>query len=179
MRIITGIHKSRRLNTLSGMNTRPMTDRMKESIFHTIGPYFDGGEILDLFGGAGALTLEALSRGASYGYINDLSREAIKIIKENVTSLDEDKRVTILSMDYKKALNRLRDKQFKIIFIDPPYSMNITNEIIDFLISNDMLAPNAIIVCQYVRGNHKQVEQLNLIKNYSTGSSEVTIYEKD
>ena len=66
MRIITGKHKSRVLKTLDGLNTRPMMDKMKESVFQTIGPYFDGGEVLDLFGGSGALTLESLSRGATH-----------------------------------------------------------------------------------------------------------------
>ena len=179
MRIIAGEHKSRILKTLPGMNTRPMTDRMKESIFSIIGPYFNGRIILDLFGGAGALSLEALSRGASFSYINDLSREAIKIIKENVHSLGQDNKVVILNLDYLQALTRLKDKRFDLIFLDPPFRMNIINEIISFLLENDMINPHAIIVCQYVKGNHETVKNLNLIKNNIYGQSEVSIYEKD
>ncbi|HNZ50976.1 MAG TPA: RsmD family RNA methyltransferase, partial [Bacilli bacterium] len=63
MRIIAGKFKGRKLNTLEGLNTRPMLDRMKESVFNILGPYFDGQKVLDLFGGSGALSLEALSRG--------------------------------------------------------------------------------------------------------------------
>lgn len=179
MRIIAGVHKSRRLKTLSGMNTRPMTDRMKESIFNTIGPYFDGGIILDLFGGAGALTLEALSRGANYSFINDLSRDAIKIIKDNIHSLGEDSRVMVMNNDYRQVLNKLKDKKFDLVFLDPPYRMNVTNEIIDFLLEHQMINEDAYIICQYVKGNHEKVESLYLIKNYAYGTSEVSIYRKD
>ena len=87
MRIITGKHKSRVLKTLDGLNTRPMMDKMKESVFQTIGPYFDGGEVLDLFGGSGALTLESLSRGATHAYINELNRDALVVIKYNIQLL--------------------------------------------------------------------------------------------
>jgi len=179
MRIIAGIHRSRILKTLPGMNTRPMTDRMKESIFNTIGPYFDGSIVLDLFGGAGALSLESISRGAGYSYINDLSKDAIKIIKQNVSSLNEDNHVMIMNSDYKQALKYLSNKKFDLIFLDPPYRLNITNEIIDYLFENQMLGDHALIVCQYVKGNHKIDERLNVIKNYAYGTSEVIIYEKD
>ena len=160
------------------MNTRPMTDRMKESIFNTIGPYFDGGIILDLFGGAGALTLEALSRGASFSYINDISRDAIKIIKTNIKSLGEETRVMVMSTDYRQVLSRLKDKKFDLIFLDPPYKMNVTNEIIDYLLTHQMINDYGIIICQYVKGNHKKIESLTLIKNYAYGTSEVSIYRK-
>ena len=81
MRIIAGKHKSRKLNTLEGLNTRPMTDRMKESVFNTIGPYFDDDVVLDLFGGSGALSLESISRGASKAYIVEKNFEAANNIK--------------------------------------------------------------------------------------------------
>ncbi len=86
MRIIAGKHRSRILKTLEGNNTRPMMDRMKESVFNTIGPYFDGGISLDLFGGSGALSLEGLSRGIEKAYITEISRDALKVIKDYVAS---------------------------------------------------------------------------------------------
>ena len=109
MRIITGKHKSRVLKTLDGNNTRPMMDKMKESVFNTIGPYFDGGIVLDLFGGSGALSLESISRGADYAYINELNRDAMQIIKYNVNLLKEDENVMLMNSDYKIALKRLND----------------------------------------------------------------------
>ena len=178
MRIIAGKHKSRVLNTLSGMNTRPMTDRIKESIFNTIGPYFNGGKVLDLFGGSGALSLEAISRGMEEAFICDNFLDAVKVINSNVTMLKEDKNVHVLKMDYKQAIRRFSDVKFDLIFLDPPYRLNINNEIIDELKNKDMLNDGCIIVCQYVRGNMNDVEELTLLKNYSTGNSEVSIYQK-
>lgn len=178
MRIIAGKHKSRILNTLPGMNTRPMTDRMKESIFNTIGPYFEGGKVLDLFGGSGALSLEAISRGISEAFICDNFTDAVKVISSNVVALKEEKNVHVLKMDYKQALKRFSKDKFDLVFLDPPYRLNIINEIVEELLSNNMLNDDCIIVCQYVRGNLKDIDALTLLKNYSTGSSEVSIYQK-
>ena len=133
MRIIAGKHKSRKLETLEGNNTRPMMDVMKESVFNTIGPYFEEIEILDLFGGSGALSLEAISRGAKHSYIIDLSRDAVRVITNNVKSLREENSVTILNIDYKMALKKLEGKTFDLIFLDPPYRLNIVNELLDYL----------------------------------------------
>lgn len=177
MRIIAGTHRSRKLITLEGMNTRPMMDKMKESVFNTIGPYFDDIVVLDLFGGSGALSLEAISRGASKSYIVDASLDAIKIITENVKTLKEESKVNIYRLDYMDALKKFKDLKFDLIFLDPPFKMNIISEIIDFLLDNNMINQNAYIICQYIKGNVEKIDRLNLKKNFSTGSNEVSIYE--
>lgn len=178
MRIIAGKHKSRKLDTLEGNNTRPMMDVMKESVFNTIGPYFDDIEILDLFGGSGALSLEAISRGAKHSYIIDLSKDAIKVITKNVQSLHEEGSVTIINADYKQALKKLTGKTFDLIFLDPPYRLNIVNELLTYLNENKMIKEGTIIVCHYVKGNAQIDPTLTLIKNYARGSAEVAIYQK-
>lgn len=182
MRIISGKHKSRVLVTLDGLDTRPMTDRMKESVFNTIGPYFDGDVVLDLFGGSGALSLESISRGASYAYIVEKSYQAVKIINTNIKSLKEEQSTKVFNTDYKVALNKfITEKQkFDIIFLDPPYKLNLCQEIIDKIIENDMLNENGIICAQYVRGNFKPVENdyYEVMKNYSLATSELCIMRK-
>lgn len=186
MRIIAGKHKSRVLKTLEGMNTRPMTDRMKESIFNCIGPYFDDLTVLDLFGGSGALSLEAISRGCSHSIIIDNSRDAVRIISENVNSLKENDKVSVFLSDYKLALKKLASESFDIIFLDPPYRMNIVSEILTYIIDNGMINKNGYIVCQFVKGNLEKLginyesfsDDFKVIKNYSFGNSEVLIYQK-
>lgn len=182
MRIISGKHKSRQLNTLEGLNTRPMTDRMKESVFNTIGPYFDGDVVLDLFGGSGALSLESISRGCKFAYIVEKSYQAVKIINSNVTSLKENENVLIMNCDYKVALNKFINDNitFDIIFLDPPYKLNICNELVDTIINNNLLREKGIIVCQYVKGNYipQENENLKIIKNYNFATSELCIYQK-
>lgn len=178
MRIIAGKYKSRILKTLEGMNTRPMTDKMKESVFNIIGPYFDGGIVLDLFGGSGALSLEAISRGMSEAYISDNSYDAIKVINSNVSMLNEENNVHVFKTDYKQMINRVSKMKFDLIFLDPPYRLNINNEIINELLEKNMINDGGIVVCQYVKGNMQEVKELTLLKNYTTGSSEVSIYTK-
>ncbi|MDU0990620.1 MAG: RsmD family RNA methyltransferase, partial [Enterococcus faecium] len=84
MRIISGNYGGRRLKSLAGANTRPTTDKVKESIFNMIGPYFDGETVLDLFAGSGGLAIEAVSRGCSHAVCVDKNYQALKIIKENI-----------------------------------------------------------------------------------------------
>lgn len=176
MRIIAGVHRSRQLKTLEGKNTRPMMDRMKESVFNTIGPYFDGGNVLDLFGGSGALSLESISRGASHAYISEIARDAVKIITENVNSLKEQDKVTIMNLDYKIALKRLENMKFDLVFLDPPYRLNLVNELIDYLVSHDMLNEGAYVVCHYVTHNAYIDDKLKVIKNVSHDEHELAIY---
>lgn len=182
MRIIAGKHKSRVLNTLEGMNTRPMMDRMKESVFNTIGPYFEDDVVLDLFGGSGALSLESLSRGAREAYIVEKDYKASKVIESNIKLLKEESNVHLYQLDYKVALNKFKNEQkkFDIIFLDPPYRLNIISEIVDFILENDLINNKGIIVCQYVRGNYhpSESDNLSIIKNYTYASSEICIYQK-
>lgn len=183
MRIIAGKHKSRLLFSLEGKETRPMMDRMKESVFNTIGPFFDGDVILDLFGGSGALCLEAISRGASKGVIIEKNNDAIQVIRENIKILKEEGNVKLINMSYERALKiLLKDKEsFDIIFLDPPYSLNIINELLEVITENKMLNNNGVIVCHYVKGNFKpkDINFLTLIKNYNYGKSEVSIFQQE
>ena len=181
MRIITGKHKGRKLYTLEGKNTRPMMDRMKESIFSIIGPYFDGDIVLDLFGGSGALSLEAISRGASFSYIVENHPLAIKVIKQNIELVHEENATNVIAMDYKVALEYFKKNnlKFDLIFLDPPYRLNIIDEIIEFILENDLINPYGFIICQFLKNNHqpKDIENLKVIKHYNYAASEVAIYE--
>lgn len=181
MRIIAGKHKGRTLATLPGLNTRPMMDRMKESVFNIIGPFFEGQEVLDLFGGSGALSLEAISRGAKSAHIVDSSKAAVDIIRENVKNLHEEGQVFIHLMDYERALAQFKSHGlvFDIIFLDPPYRMAIMDEIITFLLKENMIADGGNIICQYQRNSYvpKEYDGLRIIKNYTYAISEITIYE--
>ena len=113
-----------------------MMDRMKESVFNTIGPYFEGDVVLDLFGGSGALCLEAISRGASKGLIVEKSKDAIRVIRENIKLLKEEDSINLFNSSYEMVLNRLaKDKiTFDIIFLDPPYKLNIINYLITYIL---------------------------------------------
>ena len=123
MRIIAGKFGGRRLKAVPGMKTRPTTDKVKESMFNIIGPYFDGGNVLDLFAGSGGLSIEAVSRGADQAYLIDRQYQAIKTIKENVAVTKAEDQFQIFKTDARKALTKLAEKQIKfdLVFLDPPY----------------------------------------------------------
>lgn len=125
MRIISGEARGRTLFAPPGAETRPTSDKIRGSIFNILGQRVPGARVLDLFGGTGALALEALSRGADHAVIVDSSRQAMKVIERNARSVLKDQfdsRVQLMCSDYRSAIDRLRDR-FDLIFLDPPYRM--------------------------------------------------------
>ncbi len=125
MRIISGEARGRRLFAPAGEDTRPTADRIRESLFNILGDRVHGARVLDLFGGSGALSLEALSRGAGGATIVDADARAIACIRrnaENVLGVDWRLRAEILRADYKRAIARLNGA-FDLVFLDPPYRL--------------------------------------------------------
>ena len=102
MRIIAGKYRSRKLNTLPGLKTRPTLDQTKEAIFSSLGNYLPDFTVLDVFGGSGALSLESLSRGAKKAYIIDNNIEAINVIKTNKEALKVKDELVIYHSSYMK-----------------------------------------------------------------------------
>jgi 16S rRNA (guanine(966)-N(2))-methyltransferase RsmD len=126
MRIISGTAKGRTLFAPAGEETRPTSDKIRGSVFNIIGQRVYDAQVLDLFGGTGALSLEAISRGAAHAVIVDQARAAIQVIERNahnVAKEDFDKRVRILKSDYRSAIGQLEGRVFDLIFLDPPYRM--------------------------------------------------------
>jgi 16S rRNA (guanine966-N2)-methyltransferase len=182
MRIIAGNNRGRILKTLPGLHTRPMMDRMKESVFNIIGPYFSGGNVLDLFGGSGALSFEALSRGATLSYIVEINPAALRIIDINAHDLNEKDRIMLFRCDYQAALRKFKSDgvKFDLVFLDPPYKLKVIGEVLDYLVENAMLNDGAYIVCHYMKGNHEpeETEALALVKSYAYATNAVAIYQK-
>lgn len=145
MRIISGQFRGRKLKTLEGMNTRPTADRVKESLFNILNTKVYDAKVLDLFAGSGSLGLEALSRGAEYCVFVDSSKEAINIVKENVTLCKVQENSKIINKDYLEVIKTINNK-FDIIFVDPPYSKGI--EIVVLENVKDILTEDGIIIIE-------------------------------
>lgn len=125
MRIIAGEARGRRLYAPGGEETRPTADRIRESLFNILGTRTVGARVLDLFGGTGALALEAMSRGAQQAVIVDSNIKAIQCIRRNAeVTLGRgfEERIRIIRADYRKAIERL-EGTFDLVFLDPPYRM--------------------------------------------------------
>ena len=150
MRIVGGEARSRTLKAPSGMDTRPTLDQVREALFNILQFRVSDARVLDLYAGSGALALEALSRGAKEAVLCDASREACKVIRQNIEALGYQTRTRLLSMPDTRALSLLRaeHQQFDLIFLDPPYRMD-TSGTMTALLDGDMLTDDARIIVEH------------------------------
>ena len=120
LRVISGYAKGRRLKSVPGVSTRPITDRVKESLFNIIGADIQGASLLDLFAGTGSVGIEALSRGAAYIRFCDMNPRAVKTIHENIRKVDGEEKSDVILFDAIKLLNGQPDLNFDYIYVAPP-----------------------------------------------------------
>lgn len=183
MRIISGEYGGRRLKAVPGKNTRPTTDKVKESMFNIIGPYFDGGACLDVFAGSGALAIEAVSRGMDKAVLIDKTPAAIKIIHENVALTKEVEKFTVLRSDANKALEKLHKEQksFDLIFFDPPYAEQKIVSQIERMLKLELIANGALIICEVDKAVElpEFIHTLTLFKTGYYGMTKVMFYENE
>lgn len=165
MRIIAGEFRSRRLKTLPGDNTRPTLDKVRESFFHKIGPYFQDGLALDLYGGSGAVGLEALSRGIEQVYFSEISKPALSVIRENIRALGVEQRSTVLAMSDLKALRicKERELQFDFIYLDPPYHYRKLGEAIQFIDQALLLSEKGVCLVETAKEEIVENRWTNLV----------------
>ncbi len=176
MRIITGLAKGTRLETLDGLDTRPTAERVKESVFSMLQFEVENRRILDLFAGSGQMGLEALSRGALCCTFVEKNLEAMEIVKRNAKKTKLIDKCKIINVDYKDFLrgSKTREK-FDVIFLDPPYSMKIIPEILDSLVKFDMLNTNAKIICESEDDIEYTCEGLDTVKHNKYGRVFITV----
>jgi len=182
MRIVSGILKGRTIKAVKGDNTRPTTDKIKESIFNIIGPYFEGGLALDLYGGSGNLGIEALSRGIDRTIFVDRETTAIQTLKGNVKDLGLEEQVEIYRNDAFKALKALtkREIAFDLIFLDPPYKGQKINDILQFVHEHQLLSLGGIIMAECLKEDLllEEVGDIRQVRREIYGITAITIYER-
>jgi len=182
MRVIAGKLKGRQISAVKGDNTRPTTDKIKENVFNIMGQFFDGGYVLDLFAGSGNLGIEALSRGMDQAVFIDMNAKAIKVIKENIAHLALQGQTEVYRNDAFKALHVLAKKgeKFDLIFLDPPYGKISMTELLDVIITNDLLIDGGLVMCEYGAGMDVQYEVSTLkeMRREVYGTIEILILEK-
>lgn len=147
MRIISGIARGTKINTIENISTRPTLDRVKEALFSIIQNYIYEANVLDLFAGSGALGLESISRGANRCVFCEKAYEAVKVLKQNIQKTGFEDKSIVVNKDYKKCLDKLEEK-FDIIFLDPPYRLNIAVDALKRILNLKLLSKESIIILE-------------------------------
>ena len=176
MRVISGKYKGKKLIGFDIDGTRPTMDRVKESLFGIIQNNIKNSVVLDLFAGSGSLGIEAISNGASEVYFIDNNIELINIIKKNTSGINE--KMHIMKSDYRNALELIKNSniKFDIIFLDPPYKLNLINDCLEKIVEYNLLNENGIVVCEYETENIEN-NTLKLIKDRKYGSKKIKIFQ--
>ena len=144
MRVIAGSAKRLQLKTIDGLETRPTTDRIKETLFNMISHEIADSCFLDLFSGSGAIGIEALSRGARKAVFVEQNHKAMTCIRENLTFTKLAKQAVLLEMDVVSALKR----QFDYIFMDPPYRKMLEKQALEYLSASSILSEDAVVIIE-------------------------------
>ena len=152
MRVIAGALKGRRLVTPRGHLTRPTADQVRIALMDTLMPYLPEADVLDLFAGAGAVGIEALSRGAARATFVDRDRRAGAALRQNLEALGLGEATRVLLMDVERALPRLAAEgaRFDIVFLDPPYETALVPATLDWLGAGRLTRPGSLVVAQHL-----------------------------
>lgn len=154
LRIIGGSARGRRLASPPGKNVRPTGDRVREAIFNILGQHFEGWSFIDVCSGSGAVSLEAISRGAERVVVLESNEERCRHIQNEAERLNFGDRLDIRHGDARKALSNLRVEEsasFDVAFVDPPWAEEeLRREILDLLFKATPLC--AMAVCEFPGG---------------------------
>ena len=177
MRVIAGTAKGRRLKSPT-TGTRPMMDRMKESVFSSLGD-FEGLTVLDLYAGSGSLGLEALSRGAKRAVFVENAREAIVKLEQNIETTDLGDRSEVVWADVKATLERHPDDRIDVVFLDPPYNVSQASVRADLeaLVMGGFLSDEGkIVVHRPAKENPPDPLGLKLLWDREYGQSRIVVF---
>ena len=161
LRIIGGKWRSRKITIVDNKNVRPTTDMARETLFNWVGLEIVGAICLDLFAGSGALSFEALSRGAKLVVATDCDKGAIKKIQENARQLKAENLV-VLYAKIPFSLTLISNYKFDVIFVDPPFRCNLIQPTIERLEKLNIFAPKTLI---YVEAE-KELRLENLLPEF-------------
>lgn len=176
MRVISGTARGCKLKPVEGMETRPTTDRVKESVFNIIQMRIRDAKVLDLFAGTGQLGIETLSRGAKHCDFVDLSAKAQQTIKHNIKLARVEDRANVYKMNAQEFLRKNNSCKYDIILLDPPYGGKILNDTLFMLNQFDILACSGIILCESAIEDEIETSY-KVGKEYRYGAIKITVLE--
>lgn len=179
MRIIAGKKRGMKLLGFEGESIRPTTDRVKENIFNMIAPHVADAVVLDLFAGTGALSLEAISRGAAAAVLCEQSAPSQKIIRQNLSKTGFSEACTLICGDCFHYLAACCQK-FDLIFLDPPYNTGLLEKALHEIVRRGCLADGGLVVAECDGPERPEaVGGLTLVKERKYGRTYILIYTLD
>lgn len=150
MRVIAGKARRLQLKTPEGLDTRPTTDRIKETLFNMLQHKLPDCVFLDLFSGSGAIGIEALSRGAQKAFFVENAKEPLKCIRENLERTHFIEYACIVEKDVVTALRQFEREKivFDIVFMDPPYRKNLELRVLETLKDMSVISEETLIIVE-------------------------------
>ncbi len=181
MRVISGFLKGRNIKGYNIPGTRPTMDRIKESVFATINKKVKDSIVLDLFAGSGSYGIEAISNNSKFVVFNDKNYECVKVIKESLSEFKVLEKALVLNYDYKRCLEYLKEKKYKfdLIFLDPPYKLQILTDILKYIETHDLLNKDGLVIVEFENIKEDIMYQnLVKIKEKKYGYKNIYIYAR-
>ena len=151
MRVIAGEARSLPLKAPQGQDTRPTTDRIKETLFNILQTRIPCNVFIDLCSGSGAIGIEAISRGARRAYFVENGREAAKCIADNLHFTKFEDRATLLKQDVLGAIPFIHEKEADVIFMDPPYDRELEKKVLAYLSESELVYDDTTIIIEASR----------------------------
>ncbi|SCY85170.1 16S rRNA (guanine(966)-N(2))-methyltransferase RsmD [Alkaliphilus peptidifermentans] len=180
MRIIAGKAKGHRLMPPKGIDIRPTSDRVKESIFNVLQATVIDSIVIDLFSGTGNLGIEALSRGAEKAYLVDQSPQSINVIEENLLKTRQTEFAEVIKSDAVSAIIKLTQIKVRadLIFMDPPYGKDLIIPTLEAISTNGLLKKEGIIVVEHDKDDPppEVVSELVQYRSKKFGNTCVSFY---
>jgi 16S rRNA (guanine966-N2)-methyltransferase len=181
LRVIAGSARGRRLKSVPGDTTRPVMDRVKEALFNILAGDVVDSNWWDLFGGTGAIGIEALSRGAAFVRFSDLNRAPVETIKENVEHCGFSKQAEVRKGDAFSMLSAQSDRQFEFIYIAPPQYHEMWSRALKLVDENiNWLTDEGTVIVQIDPLEYKEAELKNLeeTEQRKYGSTLIVFYDR-
>ena len=181
LRVIAGKAKGRKLKSVPGDTTRPITDRVKEALFNILAGDVIDSNWWDLFGGTGAVGIEALSRGASSVRFTDMNRAPIETIQSNVEHCGFKAQAEVRRADGFAALSARPDRKFEYIYIAPPQYKDMWSKAVELVDENmDWLSDDGWVIAQVAPKEYKEValENLQEFQQRKYGTTLLVFYER-